>query len=159
MALKEQDVVLYSTDTSGNKVIQMPITRVENVEGAVKTIDGIAPDANGNVTTPNKVTKTTITNALGGTPLTQQPSLNVNGRVTLSLGTWTATGNGMVAFWSDNGTTWGGGDMTVNGVAVGRHFGKESGATLYAPVKTGDVVVTSSNGGYVNGGIFFFPFN
>lgn len=35
MALKEQDVVLYSTDTSGNKVIQMPVTRVENVEGAV----------------------------------------------------------------------------------------------------------------------------
>ena len=53
MALKEQDVVLYSTDTSGNKVIQMPITRVENVEGAVKTVDGVAPDENGNVAKSN----------------------------------------------------------------------------------------------------------
>ena len=58
MALKEQDVVLYSTDTSGNKVIQMPITRVENVEGALKTINGVAPDGNGNAvisTTPTIV--------------------------------------------------------------------------------------------------------
>ena len=157
MALKEQDVVLYSTDSDGNKIIQMPITRVENVEGAVKTVNGVSPNDSGNVTIT--VTKSNVTSALGGTPIMAQPSLNVSGTVTLSLGTWTATGNGMVAFWSDNGTTWGGGDMTVNGVAVGRHFGKESGATLYAPVKTGDVVVTSSNGGYVNGGIFFFPFN
>lgn len=56
MALKEQDVVLYSTDTDGNKVIQMPITRVENVEGAVKTVDGVAPDENGNIPTGDKVT-------------------------------------------------------------------------------------------------------
>lgn len=49
MALKEQDVVLYSTDTNGDKVIQMPITRIENVEGAIKTINGIAPDSNGEV--------------------------------------------------------------------------------------------------------------
>lgn len=37
MALKEQDVVLYSTDTSGNKVIQMPITRAGNVEDLTNT--------------------------------------------------------------------------------------------------------------------------
>ena len=49
MALKEQDVVLYSTDADGNSVIQMPITRIENVEGAVKTVDDEVPDENGNV--------------------------------------------------------------------------------------------------------------
>ena len=50
MALKEQDVVLYSTDADGNKVIQMPITRVDNVEGAVSLF----------------ATKTELTNGLGG---------------------------------------------------------------------------------------------
>ena len=49
MALKEQDIVLYSTDGDGNKIIQMPITRVENVEGAIKTINGVAPDSSGDV--------------------------------------------------------------------------------------------------------------
>lgn len=49
MAIKEQDVVLVAKDTSGNKVIQMPITRVENVEGAIKTVNKVAPDASGNV--------------------------------------------------------------------------------------------------------------
>ena len=49
MALKEQDIVFTTTDSNGNTVIQMPITRVENVEGAVKTVNGGKPDANGNV--------------------------------------------------------------------------------------------------------------
>ncbi len=33
MGLKEQDIVFTTTDESGNKVLQMPITRYENVEG------------------------------------------------------------------------------------------------------------------------------
>ena len=33
MALKEQDIVFTTQDESGNTVMQMPITRVENVEG------------------------------------------------------------------------------------------------------------------------------
>ncbi len=49
MALKEQDVVFTTKDANGNTVIQMPITRVENVEGAVKTVNGAGPDNNGNV--------------------------------------------------------------------------------------------------------------
>ena len=49
MALKEQDIVLYSTDGDGNKIIQMPVTRVENVEGAIKTINGVVPDSSGDV--------------------------------------------------------------------------------------------------------------
>ena len=157
MALKEQDIVLYSTDNDGNKIIQMPITRVENVEGAVKTVNNISPNDSGDITIT--VSKTAVTSALGGTPIMAHPSLNVNGRITLSKGTWTSTGNGIVAYWCDNGTTWGGGKLTVNGVQVGRHYGKESGATLYAPVKTGDVVVTASDGGNQGEGIYFFPFN
>lgn len=49
MAIKEQDVVLVSKDETGNKIINMPVTRVENVEGAVKTINKVAPGADGNV--------------------------------------------------------------------------------------------------------------
>lgn len=49
MALKEQDVVFTTKDANGNTVIQMPITRVENVEGAIKTVNGAGPDNNGNV--------------------------------------------------------------------------------------------------------------
>lgn len=50
MALKEQDIVFTGKDSNGNTIIQMPITRIENVEGAVKTVNGEMPDANGNVT-------------------------------------------------------------------------------------------------------------
>ena len=50
MALKEQDIVFTGKDSKGNTIIQMPITRIENVEGAVKTVNGGMPDANGNVT-------------------------------------------------------------------------------------------------------------
>lgn len=49
MALKEQDIVLTSKDAQGNTVVRMPVTRVENVEGALKTVNGVKPDENGNV--------------------------------------------------------------------------------------------------------------
>lgn len=49
MALKEQDVVFTTKDARGNTVIQMPITRVENVEGALKTVNNLKPDENGNI--------------------------------------------------------------------------------------------------------------
>lgn len=49
MALKEQDIVFTTTDEAGNTVIQMPITRVENVEDAVRTVNSVKPDKNGDV--------------------------------------------------------------------------------------------------------------
>lgn len=49
MALKEQDIVFTTTDEAGNTVIQMPITRVENVEDAVRTVNSIKPDSNGDI--------------------------------------------------------------------------------------------------------------
>lgn len=51
--IKEQDIVLVSKEPDGTKVIQMPITRVENVEGAIKTINGNRPDISGNVSISN----------------------------------------------------------------------------------------------------------
>lgn len=54
MALKEQDIVLTSKDAQGNTVVRMPVTRVENVEGALKTVNGVKPDAIGNVTVSGK---------------------------------------------------------------------------------------------------------
>ena len=47
--IKEQDIVLVSKESDGTKVIQMPITRVENVEGGIATVNGIKPDSSKNV--------------------------------------------------------------------------------------------------------------
>lgn len=66
MAIKEQDVVLVSKDESGNKVINMPVTRVENVEGAVKTINKVAPGADGNVNLTTVASATKATQDAGG---------------------------------------------------------------------------------------------
>lgn len=49
MALKEQDIVFTTTDDAGNTVIQMPITRVENVEDAVRTVNKKKPDGDGDI--------------------------------------------------------------------------------------------------------------
>ena len=70
MAIKEQDVVLVAKDTSGNKVIQMPITRVENVEGAIKTINKVAPDATGNVAINTVANATKATQDASGNVIT-----------------------------------------------------------------------------------------
>ena len=40
MAIKEQDIVFTKKDENGNTVIQMPITRVENVEGVMSIEQG-----------------------------------------------------------------------------------------------------------------------
>ena len=50
MALKERKVVLVSKDAQGNTCMDMPLTTVDQVEGAVKSVNGGAPDENGNVT-------------------------------------------------------------------------------------------------------------
>lgn len=47
--IKEQDIVLVSKEPDGTKVIQMPITRVENVEGGIATVNGIKPDSSKNI--------------------------------------------------------------------------------------------------------------
>lgn len=49
MGLIEKEIVLTSKDASGNTVVHKPYTHVEQVEGAVATVNGNAPDDNGNV--------------------------------------------------------------------------------------------------------------
>lgn len=57
MALKERKVVLVSKDAEGNTCMDMPLTTVDQVEGAVRTVNGGSPDDEGNVaiTIPEQV--------------------------------------------------------------------------------------------------------
>ena len=108
MALKEQDIVFTGKDTSGNTVIQMPITRAANVEdltttclplsggnvtgnltveskNVVRSVNGTSAGTDGNVT----LSKADITDSLGYTPLQTAPVTSVNGKtgaVTISTG-------------------------------------------------------------------------
>ncbi len=86
MALKEQDVVFTTKDANGNTVIQMPITRVENVEGAVKTVNGAGPDNNGNVSVPNMSAATA--DAAGSAGLVPAPAAGSQGKYLRGDGTW-----------------------------------------------------------------------
>lgn len=49
MATVERDSLLITKDSSGNQTIHYPITKVDNVDGAVASINGIKPNSNGNV--------------------------------------------------------------------------------------------------------------
>ena len=86
MALKEQDVVFTTKDANGNTVIQMPITRVENVEGAVKTVNGAGPNNNGNVSVPNMSAATA--DAAGSAGLVPAPAAGSQGKYLRGDGTW-----------------------------------------------------------------------
>lgn len=86
MALKEQDVVFTTKDANGNTVIQMPITRVENVEGAVKTVNGAGPNASGNVSVPNMSAATA--DAAGSAGLVPAPAAGSQGQYLRGDGTW-----------------------------------------------------------------------
>ena len=86
MALKEQDVVFTTKDANGNTVIQMPITRVENVEGAVKTVNGAGPNASGNVSVPNMSAATA--DAVGSAGLVPAPAAGSQGKYLRGDGTW-----------------------------------------------------------------------
>ena len=86
MALKEQDVVFTTKDANGNTVIQMPITRVENVEGAVKTVNGAGPNASGNVSFPDMSAATA--DAAGSAGLVPAPAAGSQGKYLRGDGTW-----------------------------------------------------------------------
>ena len=49
MSVLEQDIALTSVDAGGNNIIFYPLTVVGNVDGAVATINGVGPDAGGNI--------------------------------------------------------------------------------------------------------------
>lgn len=49
MAVVNQKIILHTKDGAGNTVIYTPYTNVEQVEGAVASINGVTPDENGNI--------------------------------------------------------------------------------------------------------------
>lgn len=49
MTVIEKEIVFTTKDSSGNMVINYPLTTVEQVDGGVASVNGISPDANGNV--------------------------------------------------------------------------------------------------------------
>lgn len=49
MAVVEQEIVFTTKDSSGNTVINYPLTTIELVDGGVASVNGIGPDADGNV--------------------------------------------------------------------------------------------------------------
>lgn len=49
MAIIEKEIVFTTKDSSGNTVINYPLTTVEQVDGGVASVNGISPDADGNV--------------------------------------------------------------------------------------------------------------
>ena len=49
MAVIEKEIVFTTKDSSGNTVINYPLTTVELVDGGVASVNGITPDADGNV--------------------------------------------------------------------------------------------------------------
>lgn len=55
MAIVEKEVVITVKDEAGNTYILKPYTSVENVEGAVASINGQKPDDKGNVVLDTKV--------------------------------------------------------------------------------------------------------
>ena len=63
MALKEQDIVFTGKDTSGNTIIQMPITRAANVEDLTSTCLPLAGGTmTGAITTSSAMTLKSATN-------------------------------------------------------------------------------------------------
>ena len=49
MAIIEKDAVMTVKDQNGNTYVLKPFTSVENVDGAVASINGQKPDSQGNV--------------------------------------------------------------------------------------------------------------
>ena len=77
MALKEQDIVFTGKDSSGNTILQMPITRAANVEDLTSTC---LPLIGGNVTGNLTVQSKNVVRSVNGV------EANTSGDVTISTG-------------------------------------------------------------------------
>lgn len=132
LALKEQDIVFTGKDTSGNTIIQMPITRAANVEDLTSTC---LPLAGGTMTgainfngigTVMGSADTSSIQVYGGTAWDAGSMIGVYGKSHASRAGWiyfsTHDGtNTNVLIGKPNGTlTWGGKSVvrSVNGVAA-----------------------------------------
>ena len=131
MALKEQDVVFTGKDVNGNTVIQMPITRVENVEGAVKYVNKVGPDEIGNVTIEYPVTSVngktgdvTLRFAPSGSPISVSATPGNN-----SNWTYTTTTDGYLAISARAGTGRSSSYVSGDEGAVGDYVYSNAGST------------------------------
>ena len=104
MALKQETIALHRTDDNGNKVLQMPITRAENIEGVLSIANG-GTGGNTFVKSASISGKTITLNMSDGTTktLTTQDTIN-NGTVT-RIANITGTSNTSVTTKTITGLT------------------------------------------------------
>ena len=127
--LKEQDIVLTSKDANGNPVIQMPITRLENVEGlsaelakCVRSVNGKTVDGSGAVS---------ISNVASADKLSSARTISLTNHVTGST-TFDGSGNASIsATLANSGVTAGSYGPSANATP-------SAGATFDVPYITVD---------------------
>ena len=127
--LKEQDIVFTSKDANGNPVIQMPITRLENVEGlsdelakCVRSVNGKTVDGSGAVS---------ISNVASADKLSSARTISLTNHVTGST-TFDGTGNASItATLANSGVTAGSYGPSANATP-------SAGATFDVPYITVD---------------------
>ena len=127
--LKEQDIVLTSKDANGNPVLQMPITRLENVEGlsaelakCVRSVNGKTVDGSGAVS---------ISNVASADKLSSARTISLTNHVTGST-TFDGSGNASIsATLANSGVTAGSYGPSANATP-------SAGATFDVPYITVD---------------------
>ena len=127
--LKEQDIVFTSKDANGNPVIQMPITRLENVEGlsdelakCVRSVNGKSVDGSGAVS---------ISNVESADKLSSARTISLTNHVTGST-TFDGSGNASIsATLANSGVTAGSYGPSANATP-------SAGATFDVPYITVD---------------------
>ena len=72
----KQNIVLQTVDGAGNVVMYQPHTNIENVEGAILTINGKSPDENGDVDLGTESDPAYGSLPIGFTFFTIEPSLS-----------------------------------------------------------------------------------
>lgn len=103
--LKEQDIVLHTTDSSGNPVIQLPVTRLENVEGQ----DSKLVHTTGNETVAG-------TKTFSSSPIAPTPTAGDNSTKVATTAFVTTVGNAKAP--TSHAST-----ATIYGIGTGSNYG------------------------------------
>lgn len=129
MALKEQDIVFKNQDANGNTVIQMPITRLENVEGlstelskCVRSVNGKTVDGSGAVS---------ISNVESADKLSSARTISLTNHVTGST-TFDGSGNASISATLANS------GVTAGSYGPSANANPAAGATFDVPYITVD---------------------